>query len=83
MDSEQTTPDKVTVELTWHQLEAIVVAELQAAIERLFVLEYDKDKNLIPLDQRYLESFLAVLEKYMGMNDHQVYADTIRNRKQL
>ena len=75
-------PETVTVDLTWHQLEAIVVQELKAAIDRLFVPEYDKQKNLIPVDYRYVDAFLVVLEKYMGMNDHKVYADEVNSRKQ-
>ena len=63
---------KATFELTWHQLDAVVVAELQAGIDRLFVLEKDA-----VLDQRSLDAHLCVLEKYMGMTDHAVYSKQI------
>lgn len=74
-------PGEVTIKLTWHQLEAIVVQELQEAIERLFILEKDEKGNLIPLDPKYVDAFLLVLEKYMGMEDHKQYAIEIKNRK--
>lgn len=74
-------PGEVTIKLTWHQLEAIVVQELQEAIERLFILEKDEKGNLIPLDDKYVDAFLLVLEKYMGMEDHKQYANEIKNRK--
>ena len=60
---------KATFELTWHQLDAVVVAELQAGIERL--------KKDPVLDQRSLDAHLCVLEKYMGMTDHEVYSKQI------
>ena len=62
-----------TIEMTWEQIDAIVINELKDAHERNLYLDRDEGGNLIDPDWALLEALEKVLGYFMPYDEYQVW----------
>ena len=71
------------VELTWDQVDQVVVSELQSAIDGVLTINRDEGGVIIEPDLELLDALQISLAYFMRAADYQVYASNIEHRKNM